>query len=58
MQKHVTAAIITLFVGAIIASAKSIIDVHVLKAENINVKETLLEIKKDVREIRNKILER
>ena len=43
-------------VSAIIASAKSINDVEVLKAENENSKIILMDIKTDVREIRNHLM--
>lgn len=46
----------TLFVAAIIASAKAIVDVEVLKAENMNIKEHLVDAKADRKIIKANIV--
>lgn len=61
-MKMITTILVTLFTAAIIASAKSIIDVEVIKAENINIKQHLIDaksdrsiIKKDIKDILKKL---
>jgi len=57
MNKRLIEAVIAgLTIAAITASAKSIIDVEVLKTENRNVKEIVIEIKEDVKMIRNSLI--
>lgn len=60
MHKHLRnileAVIAAIAISAIVASAKSINDVEVLKSENENTKVILIDIKTDVREIRNHLM--
>lgn len=60
MHKHLRnileAVITAIAISAIVASAKSINDVEILKAENENTKIILIDIKTDVREIRNHLM--
>lgn len=46
-----------LLLMAIGASAKSVIDVQVLKAKNESLKEIVIEIRNDVKDLRNHIME-
>lgn len=48
--------IVGLCVTAIAASAKAIIDVAVLKSENVTTKELLKEVRQDVKDIHKHIL--
>jgi len=57
MRKEVLTGVIALCVGAIGASAKAIIDVNVLKDNKKTTFEILQDIKKDIREIRNRVYE-
>lgn len=50
------AIIAAIAISAIVASAKSINDVEILKTENENTKIILIDIKTDVREIRNHLM--
>lgn len=54
-MKILTGVITTLLTVTIITSAKAIIDVHVLKAENRNVKELLIETRSDIKIIKEDI---
>ena len=54
MTKTIVAILVPLFVAAIIASAKAIVDVQVLKAENKTDRALLLEVRSDVKYILKK----
>lgn len=60
INKHIRnileAIIAAIAISAIVASAKSINDVEVLKSESENTKVILMDIKTDVREIRNHLM--
>ena len=47
---------VTLFAAAILSSAKAIVDVQVLKANYINIKEDVALIQTDIREMRNHLM--
>ena len=47
---------VTLFAAAILSSAKAIVDVQVLKANYVNIKEDVGEIKDDLKDLRNHFL--
>ncbi len=47
----------TLFCSAIIASAKAIVDVRELKTENKNTEKTLNNMRNDIKDIRNYLLD-
>ena len=56
LRSILEAVIAAIAISAIVASAKSINDVEVLKVENENSKVILMDIKTDVREIRNHLM--
>ena len=56
LRNILEAVIAAISISAIIASAKSYNDVEVLKSENENTKVILIDIKTDVREIRNHLM--
>jgi len=55
-MKILVSILVPLFAAAIMASAKAIVDVQVLKAENMTTKDIVKEIKQDVRDIRKHLL--
>lgn len=57
MNKELFAFILALMLGAIGASAKAILDVESLKADNQNSKDMFREIKQELRLIRVKLYE-
>lgn len=59
MQRKIIESIIAgMAIAAITASAKAIIDVQILKVENRNMKFLLLEVRQDVKMIRNYLLKK
>ena len=50
-EKLVAPFIVGMMLMAIGASAKAIVDVHVLQAENVTIKKLLTEVRNDVKEI-------
>lgn len=58
MKKIIEGVIIGLMVGAIGASAKSIIDVSALKADNMTAKQMMIEMRQDIKHIKNILIEK
>lgn len=58
MSRFVEAFISGILLMAIAASAKSILDVESLKANNVNNRQLLFELRKDVKDIKNYLLKR
>ncbi len=54
-MKIITGVITTLIAVTIITSAKAIIDVNIIKVENKNVKELLIETRSDIKIIKEDI---
>ena len=58
MKKIIEGVMIGLMVGAIGASAKSIIDVSALKADNMTAKQMMIEMRQDIKHIKNILIEK
>ena len=57
MSSQLVAAVASgMILMALGASAKAIIDVEVLKAENMNLKELVIEVRQDVKEIKTHMI--
>lgn len=58
MKKIFEGIIVGLLLGAIGASAKSILDVQSLKADNMTTKDLMREMRQDIKQIKNILIER
>jgi len=58
MKKIIEGVIIGLLLGAIGASAKSIVDVAALKADNMTAKQMMIEMRQDIKHIKNILIEK
>lgn len=58
MKKIIESVLAGLLLGAIGASAKSIIDVAELKADNLTAKQMMIEMRQDIKQIKNILIER
>ena len=58
MKKIIESVLTGLLLGAIGASAKSIIDVQSLKADNMTTKDLMREMRQDIKQIKNILIER
>lgn len=58
MKKIAEGIVVGLLLGAIGASAKSILDVSALKADNLTAKQMMYEIRQDIKQIKSILIER
>lgn len=58
MKKIIETVLAGLLLGAIGASAKSIIDVQSLKADNMTTKDLMREMRQDIKQIKNILIEK